>query len=1224
MARNYSQTKKSLFLRSAAVGAIATLALSAPANAIVPNDNFSSDDILDTAGGVNGVGQFFRSDGFVCSGTLINPRTVLFAAHCVNSNPENQFSDPTRADNIDTAWYFNADALDDFRAWARRFVDADGNPTNSAVDPGTGMANAANPNFRKTNVSRFTYTSNQTFYNPLSLTRPGAFGFLEGDIALSSLDTPVANVPTWALLFSPLPDPGAIDDTDGTGYHVNITGYGRSGSGTAGATVGVDFRRRAAENMLGALTSFDDRNIFLFGQPFGDLPQVLYRLDFDDPDKTNPFDFNLYKDEPRVREGTTAGGDSGGPLILDAANNSLSTEDLQIGVLSGGSRFFGPQVFSSYGTESFYQPLFLFADYIAATNPYRYVSAKAGDGAWEDATHWQTDLDPNYRIINSSGAVVNGFPGVESGSVTGNTPQFGEVCFDPEGDNPGDGCFDFATGTDTPPSRPAPTPAPMATATPANVVSGIGEVSAEEVASFSPTAVASGGEAVASSAAVAEISVAASSAVTRGGMIAGSEHQSHDGGMIAGGENVAHANGNGVDFAVEAPHTGVDMAEEAPQADGAELAEQQPQAGGDPLPAPTLANGLAGATNFIPNNNDPDVANGVNGRYFEVTLNTAGTTTLSSTRTIDRLNVTGAAGLVVASGGNLTSNLGVNQTGGRVAVNGQVNSGGDYSLLSGVLSGTGTVKAPFLTNVAGAIAPGTMGMVGNLTIDGNAILSSGSTLFVDIGASGNSDKLTVTGIGNVGGNVALGTISGFQTVTPSTYRIVNAAGGVTGQFDGVSSLSAILLSNFNYSANAVDLIVRAQSYQNVVDPRNQVQTSFAGLMDRNRGNAGLAGLFSFLDFTDAATIQATFDSWAPTTESTAQSMARGAVGHVSDFHQNRLSLASRSDNGGTIAVIGQPVQLAVASMGGFGVSGNTSVLSSASASAAQSEVRSGGVNEDMAVYLAGGFINGDGGSMPLTNPGAGADGEDEFDGFFIAGGLEYYLNEDTMLGLSAYYSDVDANVALGQQAEGRTIMGSLYGRTKSFGGLVLDARISAGTYNIKTMRSVALGAQNFNLTSQDDSFVFASEVGLSKELDLLGAIIAPGIKGRAAKVNFDTVNEAGGGPALTIVRPDYNSLQGLAGVEFKSKPGRALQMRASMNYVHEFNDNPSVFGANFVGGNGLPAPFALVNQDRDWGEVGVGLRYNAGNISFDLSADSTVGRSDVDSQVYSGAVTFRF
>ncbi|QJB69618.1 autotransporter domain-containing protein [Parasphingorhabdus halotolerans] len=1192
MAKDFRQFKRATLLRTTAAGAIAALALVSPAQAIVPNDNQTPADIVDNSG-VNGVGMFARGDGFVCSGTLINPRTVLFAAHCVNDRPESDYGPVVK-----TAWSFDSNAIQ-----LRNFIR-----DQLGITTGT---------FEQ---SINTFLVNQILWNPQSNERPDSFGFLEGDIALASLATPAGKIPTWALLFSPLPTPDSISDADGTGYHVNITGYGRTGSGTAGANVGIDFRRRAAENMLGSLSSFDNRNNFLFGQPFGDLPQVLYRLDFDDPNKTNPFDFNLYKDEPRVREGTTAGGDSGGPLILDAANNSLSTEDLQIGVLSGGSRFFGPQVFSSYGTESFYQPLFLFADYIAANNPYRYVSAKAGDGAWEDATHWQTDLDPAYRIINASGAVVNGFPATQSAGRFGDTPAFGEVCFDPEGDNPGEGCFDLATGTDTPPSRPAPTPTPMAGG---NLTSGIGIVEVNDV-SAAPELAAGGdsqaaseaASSVAASAAPTEVAASAAAPGARAGMIMGSEHQ-------------AQANGNGVEFAVEAPHNGVELADnEAHAAGGPEAAQEESQAPGDPQPAPTLANGLAGATNFVPDNIEPvistDPALQVNSRYFEVTLNKSGTTTLSSTRTIDRLNVGGAAGLSVAASGTLNTLIDVNQTGGRVAVNGAINSTGDYSLFSGMLSGSGTVKTPFLTSVAGAIAPGTLGTVGNLTIDGSAILASGSTLFVDIGASGTSDRLTVTGQANVGGNVAIGNIAGFQTATPSTYRIVNAAGGVTNQFAGVSNLSAILLSSLSYSANAVDLRVRAQSYQNVIDRTNPLQVSFAGLMDRNRGNGAVAGLFSFLDFTDAATIRATFNSWAPTTESTVQSLARGFLGNVSDFYQNRISLADRSSNGGTVAVSGQPLQLASASLSGMNIPGSPAIMSDAATSAAQGEVMSGGVNEDMAVYLAGGFVNGDTGSMPLTNPGNGADGDDEFDGFFIAGGLEYYLDEASFIGVSAYYSDVDGVASLGNSAKATTIMGSVYGRAKTFADLVLDARLSIGTYNAETLRTVGLGTQSFSLTTDDDSLVYSSEIGLSKELYLLDAIIAPGIRGRAAKVNFSNVNEVGGGPALAIVRPDYNSVQGLAGVEFKSKPGHKLQLRASMNYVHEFIDSPNTFAANFVGGNGLPAPFALVNQDRDWGEVGVGLRYNAGNVSLDLSADSTVGRSDVQSQVYSGAVTFRF
>ena len=47
------------------------------------------------------------------------------------------------------------------------------------------------------------------------------------------------------------------------------------------------FRRRVAENMLGALTSNASRNTFIFGGPAdGDgivRNQVVYRIDFDDP-----------------------------------------------------------------------------------------------------------------------------------------------------------------------------------------------------------------------------------------------------------------------------------------------------------------------------------------------------------------------------------------------------------------------------------------------------------------------------------------------------------------------------------------------------------------------------------------------------------------------------------------------------------------------------------------------------------------------------------------------------------------------------------------------------------------------------------------------------------------------------------------------------------------------------------------------------------------------------
>ena len=1176
MINNFGQTTRSVLLRTAATGAIATLALATPAQAIVPNDNFTPAEIIDETG-ANGVGMFFRNDGFVCSGTLINPRTVLFAAHCVNDRPESDYSDG----NINSAFSFNDNALPGFINWIN--------------------------NGFSSNPDLFVYNISQIYYNPESLADPNAFGFLEADIALAALDDPARNIPTWALLFSPLPTPDSISDEDGTGYHVNITGYGRSGSGTTGSSQGIDWRRRAAENMLGSLSSFDDRNQFLFGDPFGDLPQVLYRLDFDDPNKTNPFDFNLYKDEPRVREATTAGGDSGGPLILDAANNSLTNENLQIGVLSGGSRFFGPQVFSSYGTESFYQPLFLFHDYIAAANPYRYVSAKAGDGAWEDATHWQTDLDPAYRIIDANGNVVNGFPDTQEAGRTGASPQFGEVCFDPEGDNPGDGCQDLATGDDTPPSRPAPTPAPTSSIGVAQVPN----ATPAEAAAATPAApvveASADVQATAVTASAGRPTIAANTAIRGEGMIV---------------ENVAISGGATIvdNIAISGGATPVAI---APVSEGGpEAAEEQPHAPGDPQPTPTVANGLAGATNFIPENIDSDTDGVLAGRrYFEVTLNQAGTTTLSSARTIDRLNVGGAAGLVINSNGSLTLENDGNQTGGRVAVDGLLTSAYDYTLFSGMLSGTGTVAAPFVTSIAGAIAPGSMGTIGTLTIDGNLILASGSTLLVDVGASGNSDLLAVTGEANLGGNVALAPVAGFQTATPSTYRILTADGGVTSQFNGVSNLSAILLSQLTYSANAVDLTVRAQSYQNVIDRNNPVQVSYAALMDRNRGNGPVSELFSFLDFTDAATIQATFNSWAPTTETTVRSMGKSTATNIANFFDSRIALSERDSSGGTIATIGRPMQTAAMALNG-GVSGNAAVMTDfAAASAAQDvETVSNGVNEDIAVYLAGGYLDGEGRSMPLAGQ---PQGKDEFDGYFIAAGIEHFLTETSMIGFGFHYTDVDANAALGNIASSKTITGTLYGRTM-IGQLALDTQVTAGVYEASTQRSLALGPQTFTLNSDDDNLLFTSSVDLSYKLGAGGFSIAPTVGMRATKIDFSNVIETGGPMALTTSRPDYDSLQGRAGVEFEGGGGSNVQFFGSAFYVHEFEDAQTNVAANFTNGVGLLAPFALAGLDDDWFEASAGVRVNTGNVSFSLSGFSTIERYDAEARGVSASATIRF
>ena len=96
------------------------------------------------------------------------------------------------------------------------------------------------------------------------------------------------------------------------------------------------------------------------------------------------------------------------------------------------------------------------------------------------------------------------------------------------------------------------------------------------------------------------------------------------------------------------------------------------------------------------------------------------------------------------------------------------------------------------------------------------------------------------------------------------------------------------------------------------------------------------------------------------------------------------------------------------------------------------------------------------------------------------------------------------------------------------------------------------------------------------------------------------------------------------GIEFKTKADKPLQARLTMNAVHEYNDNANFVNANFVGGIGGVVPFLLGSNDNAWGELGVGLSYNKDKFSLNVGIDTTVGRSDAQSQVYSAGIRFKF
>jgi outer membrane autotransporter protein len=148
--------------------------------------------------------------------------------------------------------------------------------------------------------------------------------------------------------------------------------------------------------------------------------------------------------------------------------------------------------------------------------------------------------------------------------------------------------------------------------------------------------------------------------------------------------------------------------------------------------------------------------------------------------------------------------------GGTLAVNGSIVS--DVTVGSGgTLGGNGTINGSVTNN--GTVAPGNS--IGTLTVNGGYIQAAGSTYQVELNSAGQNDRINVTGAPGTatlnGGTVQVLAQSGTYGRT-TTYTILNATGGVTGTFAGVTSNFAFLQPSLAYDADDVFLTLTLQGF----------------------------------------------------------------------------------------------------------------------------------------------------------------------------------------------------------------------------------------------------------------------------------------------------------------------------------------------------------------------------------------------------------------------------
>ena len=197
-----------------------------------------------------------------------------------------------------------------------------------------------------------------------------------------------------------------------------------------------------------------------------------------------------------------------------------------------------------------------------------------------------------------------------------------------------------------------------------------------------------------------------------------------------------------------------------------------------------------------------------------------GTLSVGGTMVGDLLN-NGVAGNTGTIAGNVLNN-------GALAVNGPV-TGGVFN--NGTLSGTGTIAGNVIN--AGTMAPGNS--IGTLNISGNYLNTGAGNYTAEVSAT-QSDKINVGGTATLqGGAVYVYAYPGSVYAPVTTYKLVSAAGGLSGTFGSVNEIYPFLQSSLSYDANNAYLTLTIGGF--AAAAATPLQATVGAVLDANVANA---------------------------------------------------------------------------------------------------------------------------------------------------------------------------------------------------------------------------------------------------------------------------------------------------------------------------------------------------------------------------------------------------
>ena len=442
----------------------------------------------------------------------------------------------------------------------------------------------------------------------------------------------------------------------------------------------------------------------------------------------------------------------------------------------------------------------------------------------------------------------------------------------------------------------------------------------------------------------------------------------------------------------------------------------------------------------------------------------------------------------------------------------------------------------------GTIAPGNGPIIGTLNVNGNYTQNAGSIYQVKVGSQ--SDLINITGNATInGGTVAVQAVAG---VTPKTYRIVTATGGVAGTYSGPISPTtqsgfAFVTPLLIYDPNNVFLTMRTSFANAPGETRNEIDVGTS--LDAISGSAKD-------DLGKVVTVLANLD----------RQQGLPALDAISG--QPWADFGTMNTNNGMMFMNALGQQMANAR--GAASAGQRQALAQACEIA---DCDGTGPLSAWASALGGlGSVLGDGNASTLTYNFAGA-----------ATGLDYRIDPRFLVGIGVGYTHGWEWVnSFPGQGYTDSVSVAVYGSyTQS--GFYVDALAGYAYYNNQVHRQIMIpGLDQRTATGSTGANQFLGQIEGGYKFDVYApaaATITPFGRFQITSVTQNGFTESGAQSIdLNVFQQTTNSQRTTIGADLAGAIGiggdRKLNLDFRLGWMHEFADTSRPITAAFAGGLG--------------------------------------------------------